>query len=416
MHRARRYIFNTLAVVSLLLMLGVVDLWLYSRFASRAGLLLSLAREGDLISKALSIGIMGALASLHFAIPLTCWWLWGDRAKGRLRCPKCWYDMEGNYKAAKLQCPECGHNARTEKRLQKTRRRRWLLATSTLFYLLVLTGCGPLFHVWLEWRHEEQFIDVLYEGPYLWANYDHEGSACEKAEAVSWSLYNRIGAIEGEWLLRASWITVTYDKPLFYLRDSLRGLNYVKNADLWGREVTDAGLPYLKKLPHLEELDIYDTNITDEGMKQLQSLMQLKKLHITDTSITDTGLSHLHGLKQLQKVYLERTKVTESGVARLQKALPNCRIESYNFRRLPRASGFNYVPDYAKGGFKRRRTIDVIVRYWYLIFAALPAIWLYKWNKRRKLSPNACSSCGYDLTGNETGVCPECGVAETKVE
>ena len=23
---------------------------------------------------------------------------------------------------------------------------------------------------------------------------------------------------------------------------------------------------------------------------------------------------------------------------------------------------------------------------------------------------NTCPSCGYDLTGNETGVCPECGV------
>ena len=45
-----------------------------------------------------------------------------------------------------------------------------------------------------------------------------------------------------------------------------------------------------------------------------------------------------------------------------------------------------------------------------LIFAALPAIWLTKWNKRPKLGPNSCTDCGYDLTGNETGVCPECGV------
>jgi len=51
--------------------------------------------------------------------------------------------------------------------------------------------------------------------------------------------------------------------------------------------------------------------------------------------------------------------------------------------------------------------------HWFLtlIFAILPAIWLFKWNKRRKLDPNACPACGYDLTGNESGVCPECGVA-----
>ena len=46
-----------------------------------------------------------------------------------------------------------------------------------------------------------------------------------------------------------------------------------------------------------------------------------------------------------------------------------------------------------------------------------PTIWLFKWNKRRKLGPNTCPSCGYDLTGNESGVCPECGVgAETSSE
>jgi hypothetical protein len=51
-----------------------------------------------------------------------------------------------------------------------------------------------------------------------------------------------------------------------------------------------------------------------------------------------------------------------------------------------------------------------------LIFAILPAIWLFKWNQRRKLSPNACLGCGYDLTGNESGVCPECGVGEAKYD
>jgi len=47
-----------------------------------------------------------------------------------------------------------------------------------------------------------------------------------------------------------------------------------------------------------------------------------------------------------------------------------------------------------------------------LLTSVLPATWLAArvWNKRRKLGPNVCPACGYDLTGNETGVCPECGV------
>ena len=29
--------------------------------------------------------------------------------------------------------------------------------------------------------------------------------------------------------------------------------------------------------------------------------------------------------------------------------------------------------------------------------------------RARKPAPGACRKCGYDLTGNVTGVCPECG-------
>ena len=28
---------------------------------------------------------------------------------------------------------------------------------------------------------------------------------------------------------------------------------------------------------------------------------------------------------------------------------------------------------------------------------------------RRRFKPNECRHCGYDLTGNVSGVCPECG-------
>jgi hypothetical protein len=57
--------------------------------------------------------------------------------------------------------------------------------------------------------------------------------------------------------------------------------------------------------------------------------------------------------------------------------------------------------------------------HWFLtlMFVILPAIWLFKWNRRRKIGPNTCPSCGYDLTGNESGECPECGaIYESPVE
>lgn len=41
-----------------------------------------------------------------------------------------------------------------------------------------------------------------------------------------------------------------------------------------------------------------------------------------------------------------------------------------------------------------------------------PAVWLTGWSRRRFLSRlhrGVCVKCGYNLTGNRSGVCPECG-------
>ncbi len=39
--------------------------------------------------------------------------------------------------------------------------------------------------------------------------------------------------------------------------------------------------------------------------------------------------------------------------------------------------------------------------------ALLPTAYL--WHKDRRIPPGHCERCGYDLTGNVSGVCPECG-------
>ena len=47
-----------------------------------------------------------------------------------------------------------------------------------------------------------------------------------------------------------------------------------------------------------------------------------------------------------------------------------------------------------------------------LLAIAIPTAWL--WRRDRRHPPGHCRKCGYDLTGNVTGVCSECGVkAET---
>ncbi len=62
--------------------------------------------------------VLGGAALLY-------WSLFHDRARGRRRCPKCWYDLRA---AMTLTCPECGRTARREGQLFKTRRRwRWAM-------------------------------------------------------------------------------------------------------------------------------------------------------------------------------------------------------------------------------------------------------------------------------------------------
>jgi hypothetical protein len=43
-----------------------------------------------------------------------------------------------------------------------------------------------------------------------------------------------------------------------------------------------------------------------------------------------------------------------------------------------------------------------------LVFAALPALWLKLHFRRRDGNEVKCRDCGYNLTGNTSGTCPEC--------
>lgn len=69
-------------------------------------------------------------------LALLLWAIWGDRPRGRRRCPKCWYDLSAT---VGLTCPECGRTAKNERRLHRTRRRRWWAAVG---FLLVLLGAA----------------------------------------------------------------------------------------------------------------------------------------------------------------------------------------------------------------------------------------------------------------------------------
>jgi len=90
--------------------------------------------------------------------------------------------------------------------------------------------------------------------------------------------------------------------------------------------LADEGLVSVKNLLRLSTLRVGFTNVTDRGLSNLSTLAALEDLELCNTDVTDAGLEHLRALKNLRVLSLEHTKVTGAGVARLQQALPNCRI------------------------------------------------------------------------------------------
>jgi len=49
------------------------------------------------------------------------------------------------------------------------------------------------------------------------------------------------------------------------------------------------------------------------------------------------------------------------------------------------------------------------------LLVAIPAA-LFGWLDRRRIPPGHCQRCGYDLTGNTSGTCPECGAPVPNLE
>ena len=77
----------------------------------------------------------------------------------------------------------------------------------------------------------------------------------------------------------------------------------------------------------ISELDFRGSLIKDGDLESLKSLCNLQRLRLDNTSITDAGLQHLECLPKLYRLSLSGTHISEAGLIKLQKALPNCKIE-----------------------------------------------------------------------------------------
>lgn len=84
------------------------------------------------------------------------------------------------------------------------------------------------------------------------------------------------------------------------------------------RNLTDAGLVYLKPLNGLKGLALERTNITDAGLENVKGLTQLTLISLNGTRVGDAGLEHLKDLTKLSTLYLAATRTADAGVASLK--------------------------------------------------------------------------------------------------
>jgi hypothetical protein len=103
-------------------------------------------------------------------------------------------------------------------------------------------------------------------------------------------------------------------------------LDGLRELDLSGSQVTDAGLGFLAGAQSLMALTLWDTHVTDAGLHHLQELPSLVELDLGATAITDQGLAELAVLP-LRWLSLRDTLVSVEGLRALREALPGCRVE-----------------------------------------------------------------------------------------
>jgi hypothetical protein len=125
----------------------------------------------------------------------------------------------------------------------------------------------------------------------------------------------------------------------------LEGAPELRDLTLVNTRVTDQGIAWLTRFPKLYWLcvcSIDQTKIsgpqaaflntppqwTVKGLGALKSLPNLRILTVSGPQVTDADLPALSTLKQLDWIDLHRTSVTKQGVAKLQKALPNCKVKT----------------------------------------------------------------------------------------
>ena len=134
------------------------------------------------------------------------------------------------------------------------------------------------------------------------------------------------------------------------------------------------------------------------------------------------GLFALSIRYALTWAWVERDYVFMAGIVAIITAKNPSKQIGYSVREMTPFGGHVYTrlrymrwwPSMQSQGSIRRIDVPLWIPF---ILLAIPTYML--WRRDRRKPEGCCQNCGYDLTGNESGVCPECGIqidAQTNTE
>jgi Leucine-rich repeat (LRR) protein len=106
----------------------------------------------------------------------------------------------------------------------------------------------------------------------------------------------------------------------------LRQKPHVVVLQMANPDVEDQTLGYLAGMDRLRELDLNGSKVTDAGLKELRSLPNLESLRLKDTAVTDAGFRESLGtMDSLKQLDLRGTRVSREVVQSWKDAKPGRR-------------------------------------------------------------------------------------------